>query len=73
MTQRQFQNFIKKELKIYLQYVLSLHFISSKGTSFRLTQQHNYERHCLGNSREAHLIHTAKTIEPREINKRDEQ
>ena len=39
-------------------------FKISKGTSFRLTQQHNYERDCLRNSREAHLIHTAKTIKP---------
>ena len=53
-----------RKLKIYLQYVLSLHFISSKVMSFRLTQQHNYERDCLRKAREAYLIHTAKTIKP---------
>ena len=62
-----------RKLKIYLQYVLLLHFISSKGTSFRLTQQHKDERDCLRKAREAHLIHTAKPIEPLEINIRDEQ
>ena len=62
-----------RKLKVYLQYVLLLHFISSKRTSFRLTQQHKDERDYLRKAREAHLIHTAKTIEPLEINKRDEQ
>ena len=40
-----------RKLKIYLQYVLLLHFISSKGTSFRLTQQHKDERDCLRKAR----------------------
>ena len=30
--------------------------------SFRLTQQHNYERDSLRKAHEAYLIHTAKTI-----------
>ena len=32
-----------------------------------------YERDCLGEEREAHLIHKAKTIERLRMNKRDEQ
>ena len=49
-------------------------FKISKGTSFRLAQQHNYERDCLRKAREAHahLIYRAKTIEPLGMNKRDE-